>query len=94
MTKDTAKKIALYNGDEKIQKWARNAARFVAAAHPMLLGEFRKACDSCPFRGNVSSGGCIGEECPVNAVWKAITLAPKRVSACTKELYKARYAIS
>lgn len=93
MTKETAEKIAKYNTTEEIQKWSSGVAKFAADAHPPLAMAALRACNECPFRNNFSSGGCIGEECPIHMVRKALQLATKRVAAGAKEIYKAKYRV-
>lgn len=92
MTKDTAARIARYNSSADVQKWSSGVAKFAATANPSIVGPAALACGGCPFRCNTKLGGCIGEECPVHAVRKALQLATKRMAAGTKEIYKAMYA--
>ena len=92
MTLDTAKRIAKHTSSDEVQKWSSNVMKFATAAHSPLVAVASAACNSCPFRNNHGMGGCIGEECPVNAVRKALQLAPKRTAAAIKEIYKAKYA--
>ena len=92
MTKDTAARIAKHNSSADVQKWSSGVAKFAAAAHPSIVGQEAHVCGECPFRVNIMMGGCIGEECPVHAVRKALQLATKRMAAGAKEIYKAMYA--
>ena len=93
MTKETAEKIAKYNTTEEVQKWSSGVAKFAADAQPPLAMAALRACNECPFRNNLSMGGCIGEECPIHMVRKALQLATKRVAAGAKEIYKAKYRV-
>ena len=92
MTKETAEKVAKFNSTEEIQKWSSGVAKFAADAYPHLVAAASRACNECPFRNNRSMGGCIGEECPIHMVRKALQLAPKRVAARAKEIFKAKYS--
>lgn len=92
MTLDTAKRIAKYTRSDEVQTWSSIVMKFATAAHSPLVAVASAACSSCPFRNNHGMGGCIGEECPVNAVRKALQLAPKRTVAAVKEIYRAKYA--
>lgn len=94
MTKDTAERVARYNTTEEVQRWSSGVAKFAAEAHPSVVNAAVKACNNCPYRNNVSMGGCIGEECPIHMVRKALQLATKRVAAGTKEIYKAKYRVN
>lgn len=92
MKKDTATRIAKHNSSADVQKWSSGVAKFAANAHTSIVGQVAHVCGECPFRANIMMGGCIGEECPVHAVRKAIQLATKRMTAGSKEIYKAMYA--
>lgn len=92
MTSETAKRIAKHTRSDEVQKWSSNVMKFATAAHSPLVAAACAACNSCPFRTNQGMGGCIGEECPVNAVRKALLLVSKRTTAAVKEIYKAKYA--
>ena len=94
MTKETADKVAKFNTTEGIQKWSSGVAKFAADAHPHLAAAASRACNECPFRNNLSMGGCISEECPIHMVRKALQLATKRVAASAKEIYKAKYRVN
>lgn len=92
MTKNTAARIAMFSSSADVQKWSSGVAKFAATANPSIVGPAALTCSECPFRGNIMMGGCIGEECPVNAARKALQLATKRMAAGVKEIYKAMYA--
>lgn len=92
MTADTSLKIAKNNGTSAIQTWSHGVSKFAAEAHAALNEVAGRACRLCPFRENRAMGGCIGEECPVYMVRKAVLLASKRAARATKGIYKARYA--
>lgn len=91
MTKETAKKISRHITTDEVKRWSSGVSRFSVETKPTVIMYAGKACGECPFRYNISVGGCIGDECPVNAVRKALKLLPKRVSASVKEIYKAKY---
>ena len=93
MTKETAERVAKWNTTDEITKWSAEVAKFAADAHPQLTETAGKACAECPFRNNFSMGGCIGEDCPVNAVRKALQLATKRMATGVKEIFKAKCRI-
>lgn len=93
MTKQTAEKIAKYNTTEEIQRWSSGVMKFAMAAHQPLITAEANACKECPYRNNSAMGGCIGEDCPIHAVRKALQLATKRVAMGAKEIYKAKYAM-
>ena len=92
MTKNTAARIAMFSSSADVQKWSSGIAKFAATVRPYIGAPEALACGECPFRVNIMMGGCIGEECPVHAVRKALQLATKRMAAGTKEIYKAMYA--
>ena len=92
MTTETAKRIARNARADEVQTWSGNVVKFATAAHSPLVAAASAACAACPYRNNKSVGGCIGEECPVNAVRKALQLACKRTATAVKEIYKHRYA--
>lgn len=92
MTKETAARIARYNSSADVQKWSSGVAKFAATVNPSLVGPAALACGECPFRVNITMGGCIGEECPVHAARKALQLATRRMAAGAKAIYKAMYA--
>ena len=93
MTKDTAVKVARCNTTEEIQKWSSGVGQFGAEVHPIAALSAIRVCGACPFRNNGKMGGCIGDECPINAVRKALQLATKRTAAAVKEIYKAKYRV-
>ena len=92
MTKNTAARIAMFSSSDDVQKWSSGVAKFAVMVRPYIGAPEALACGGCPFRCNTKLGGCIGEECPVHAVRKALQLATKRMAAGTKEIYKAMYA--
>lgn len=94
MTKKTAEKVAKFNTTEEIQKWSSGVAKFADDAHPTLVAAASRACRECPFRNNISMGGCITDECPINMVRKAFKLVTKRAAASAKEIYKAKYRVN
>lgn len=57
MKADKVTKVARFCTSEEVQRWSSNMGRFVAALHPLLNAEMRKACNACPFRNNISVGG-------------------------------------
>ena len=93
MTKDTARRIAGFASDTEIQKWSGGIGKYMAEVQTPLLNAERNVCNNCPFRNNVANGGCIGEDCPIYAVRKALQLATKRAAMGAKEIYKAKYAM-
>lgn len=92
MKADKVTKVARFCTSEEVQRWSSNVGRFVAALHPLLNAEMRKACNACPFRNNISAGGCLTEECPVHQVMHTLNRAVPRTAKATKEIYKTKYS--
>ena len=91
MKSETARRIAKTNGNDEIQKWYAGVSRFVADATPHVILTATRVCNGCPFRNNKECG-CIGEECPVNAVRKGLNLTMKRMEGYMKSICKSQYA--
>ena len=92
MTTATAKRISKYARNDEVQTWKAGLMKFLSAVRFPIVSAASCVCADCPYRYNISVGGCIGDECPIYAVKKAVELAPRRMTAATKEITKARCA--
>ena len=92
MKADKVTKVARFCTSEEVQRWSANVGRFVAALHPLLNAEMRKACNACPFRNLLNVGGCLSEDCPIHQVMHTLNRAVPRTANATKEIYKTKYS--
>ena len=92
MKSETAMKIAKGCSDAEVQKWASAIGWYVALLSPQLLEAERKMCGECPFRNNITAGGCCTEDCPIHNIRHAFNRAIPRGQKAVKEICKARWA--
>ena len=93
MDADKVMKVAKFSKHEEVWQWENNVKRFVDMVHSQLATAMKTACDVCPFRNNISAGGCCGKDCPVFAVIDANEKAVKRAEKSADRIYEARKSL-
>ena len=92
MKSEKAERVARFCNPTEIQKWSSEVGRFSERLHPQVVAEMKKTCNVCPFRNNISVGGCLTEDCPVHQVMHLMQRVVPRAVNATKEMYKAKYS--
>lgn len=92
MKSEKVERVARFCNSAELQKWSSEIGRFCERLHPHVVAEMKKTCDVCPFRNNISVGGCLTEDCPVHQVMHLMQRVVPRAVAATKEIYKAKYS--
>lgn len=82
--------IARYVEPNQLSAWSGGVGRFVAEVADKVEMAAMKRCHPCPFRKNLTIGGCIKEDCPIWVVRKTLSKATTTASTRCAAINKSR----